>query len=204
MKTKIFFLITIMSITICSYSQEMRTLFSDNKSKTDTYGGYGGPLISTTQMNGSWGLMFGGKGGLVINQKIAIGGIGMALVSNNTFVGGKLNENTKEAMDLTYGAGGIFVEYIFKLGSPVHFSIPLNLMAGGVSINDVNTAMEIESSYAFVLEPGINIEFNVAKQFIPAINISYRQAFGISMVNVSNKDLSGLNIGLIFKFGYFK
>jgi hypothetical protein len=203
MKTKAILFITFMALSIFTYSQEMKSLFSVEKGKNNTYGAYGGPLISATQINGEWGSLLGGKGGIIINQRIALGGVGMGLVSNNTFVESNTEDGVNEILELGYGAGGIFVEYIFKLNSPVHFSIPLNMMVGGASINEVGSNVELESSYLFVLEPGINIEFNVAKQFIPAINISYRQVFGSSLANVSNKDFSGINIGMVFKFGDF-
>ena len=203
MKLKSTIIIALVFLTISSYAQEMKTLFIEYKSKTNTYGGYGGPLMNSIHMNGEWGMVMGGKGGVIINHKIAFGGVGMGLVSNTTFVENGPEVNTNEILNLDFGAGGIFVEYFFMLDSPVRFSIPLNIMTGGVSINDVNTYTEKESSYVFILEPGINMEFNVANQFIPAINISYRQAIGSSLVNISNKDLSGFSIGLIFKFGDF-
>ncbi len=203
MKAKSTIIIVLLFLTISSYAQEMRTLFKESKSRTNTYGGYGGPLINSTQMNGEWGLMLGGRGGVLINHKIAFGGVGMGLVSDNVFVENDSEVNAAESLDLGFGAGGIFVEYIFKPDSPVHFSIPLNMMAGGVSVNDISSNTEIESSYVFIIEPGVNIEFHVANQFIPAINISYRQVIGSSLVNVSDKDLSGLSIGMVFKFGDF-
>ena len=100
--------------------------------------------------------------------------------------------------------GGIFVEYLYQLESPIHFSIPLNLMGGGVSVEDANSNdSEIESSGIFVIEPGINLEFNISKTFIPAINLSYRQAIGSALENLSDQDLSGISFGITLKFGSF-
>lgn len=105
---------------------------------------------------------------------------------------------------MSYGVGGIFVEYILKPESPIHFSIPVNFMAGGISIEDATSdGSEVESSKIFAIEPGINLEFNVSKSFIPALSLSYRQIFGSSLENLSNQDISGVNIGLIFKFGSY-
>ena len=77
-------------------------------------------------------------------------------------------------------------------------------MGGGVSVEDATSDdSEIESSGIFVIEPGINLEFNVSKYFIPGISLSYRQVFGSSLVNLSDQDISGVSIGLMFKFGNF-
>ncbi|MEP0365433.1 MAG: hypothetical protein ABJN36_08130 [Cyclobacteriaceae bacterium] len=201
MKRKILIISLMLSSTFC-FSQEIQALFSSNdSSKTLSFGSYGGPLIETTHINSDWGLAIGGKGGVIINKKFAFGGIGKRLVSRNNFLGNNLNGNESTSLSLSYGSGGVFGEYIFNMVSPLHFSIPINLMAGGVSIEENN--VDIESSTIFIFEPGINLEFNFSKYFISAINVSYRQVFGGSLKNLNNRDLSGLNIGLVFKFGNF-
>ena len=205
MKRKILTL-AFLALSVFGFSQEIKTVF---KSDTNTYGGYGGPLIKMSHINNDWGLIIGGKGGVVINRKLAFGGIGEALITNNDFFGDNLNGDEHSPLNLTYAAGGVFLEYIFNLESPVHISIPINLMAGGIAITD-NTCisenkcdMEVESSGSFIIEPGINLEFNLSKHFISAINISYRQVFGSSLVNLKNEDLSGVSMGIILKFGDF-
>ena len=105
---------------------------------------------------------------------------------------------------MSYGAGGVFFEYVFNIENLIHFSIPLNIMAGGINIYDSKTEIEIESSAFFIIEPGINIDLNVSKHYIQSLYISYRQVLGSSLVNLDDKNISGLNIGLIFKFGYYK
>jgi hypothetical protein len=200
MKKTVLF-IALMSIYATSFSQEIKTLFNNDSTKTKSVGGYGGPFINATQMNNDWGVMLGGKGGVVFNRNFAFGGVGMAMVSNATFTGDDLNGNKNTPLELSYGVGGLFFEYIFKLDKPIHFSVPLNVLAGGVTVSE--NEVEIESSAIFVLEPGINVEFNFSEHFIPGITFSYRQVFGASLTNISNQDISGINIGLMLKFGAF-
>ena len=64
MKTKILIII-LMTFSLAGFTQE-----------EITQGGYGGPLIQVPNINGDWGIMIGGKGGFVFNQRFAIGGIG--------------------------------------------------------------------------------------------------------------------------------
>ncbi|MGB5665899.1 MAG: hypothetical protein WBM53_03540 [Maribacter sp.] len=201
MKRKIL-IIALMLFSTLGFSQEIKTSFSnDSSSKSLSFGGYGGPLIEAPYINNDWGLVIGGKGGVVINRKFAIGGIGKRLVSSNNFLGDNLNGNEEASLNLSYWAGGLFGEYFFKLENPLHISIPINFMAGGIAVNDGNC--EIDSSGIFFIEPGINLEFCISKYFIPALNVSYRQVLGSSLVNLSNQDVSGVNIGLLLKFGKF-
>jgi len=104
---------------------------------------------------------------------------------------------------LEYASSGVFMEYFFNLNRPVHFSIPLSIMGGGVTIKEESTNNEIEQSGMFVIQPGVNLEFNVTKNFIPAVYITYRQVLGSSLENLDKNDLSGISLGLILKFGAF-
>ena len=203
MRTRLL-MIALLAFATFGFSQEVNTLFSNNGSTTKSLGGYGGPLIEVADINSDWGIFIGGKGGVIVNRKFAFGGVGKGLVNAMDFSGDDLNENDDAPLSLTYGVGGVFVEYISNLESPIHFSIPIHLMGGEVTVEDATSSgLEIESSGIFVIEPGINLEFNLAKHFIPGIHISYRQVLGSSLVNLSDQDLSGVNIGLVFKFGAF-
>lgn len=76
-------------------------------------------------------------------------------------------------------------------------------MGGGVTVLDNDSSEEIEQSGMLVLQPGLNVEFNVTTYFVPAIYISYRQVIGSSLENFDNSDPSGLSLGLVLKFGGF-
>jgi len=200
MKT-IILMIAMMAFSSFGFSQETRTLFSNDGTNPKTKGGYGAPFIQVPNINSDWGIIIGGKGGVVLNRKFALGGIGYGLVHSSDFLGDDLNGDINASLNLNHGAGGLFVEYIHKSESPIHFSIPVNIMAGRISVNDATSETEIESSGVFIIEPGINLDFNFSKSFTPALNLSYRLAVGSSLENLSNSDVSGVNIGLIFKFG---
>jgi len=184
-----------------SYAQEIRTLISSDTLKT--FGGYGGPLLETTNIASDWGVLFGGKGGFIMNRKLAFGGIGMAMVNSPVFTGNSSSGSIDTPLQLSYASGGVFFEYVFNLEGPVHLSIPLNIMGGGITINEENTKNEIESSGMFVIQPGLNLEFNVSKHFIPTVYVTYRQVLSSSLENFDNNDLSGISIGLLFKIGSF-
>jgi hypothetical protein len=195
-------IISLIILMANGYAQEIETLMTKDRQSTTSYIGYGGPLLGTTQINKELGLTIGGRGGVVVNKKYAFGGIGFGMVNSPEFTGNNLSDNTNVQLQMSYGAGGVFIEYIFNIENLIHFSIPLNIMAGRINIYDKKAETEIESSAFFIIEPGINIDLNVSKHYTQSLYMSYRQALGSSLINLDDKNISGLNIGLIFKFGY--
>lgn len=195
--------VALISFSNCGFCQNIRTVFKNDSLKTTTYSGFGGPFIKATHIRNDWGILMGGKGGVIINRQFVFGGIGEGLVTNNKFYGDNLKGDSNTPLTYSYGAGGVFFEYIFNMENPVHISIPINFMAGGVSVNDYSSEDEIESSSDFIIEPGVSVEFNFSNYFIAAFNVSYRQAFGLTLVNMDDGDISGVDIGLLFKFGSF-
>ena len=213
---KLNLILSLALIANLSFSQEMKTLFkTDTSAKTSIYGGYGAPFLGAGMLNNgtkdSWGVLVGGKGGVIKNHHFAFGGIGAAVIGNsstsmtdsivstNSFTNKK--DTTSFSHNLWMGYGGIFLEYIFNFDSPIHVSLPLNICAGGLLGGGKYTNAKIKSSSLFIVEPGINFEFNFSKHFVPALNVGYRIATGNSAA--ASKAASGVNVGLILKFGKF-
>ncbi|MEP1095891.1 MAG: hypothetical protein ABJG78_12320 [Cyclobacteriaceae bacterium] len=201
LSNKTILIVLLAFISTAIFSQEMNTIFSKGNSGSASTGAYGGPLVQATQLANNWGLSIGGKGGVIINQRFAFGGIGIGAGSDYSFVGDNFIDDANASLNVSYGAGGIFAEYISDLTNSIHFSVPINFMAGGVSIKDND--IDIESSGVFIIEPGVNLEFNLTESLIPGITFSYKQFMGSSLDNLNDKDLSGMSIGIVFKFGNF-
>jgi len=197
-------------LTTLSYSQDINTFSKRDTTKPFIMGGYGEPFIGGTQLNGDWGIALGIKGGVTFNRKFGFGPVAKVNIGLWEFEGNNLNFNDSADLELFIGSAGIFLEYIFKMESKIHFSIPLNIMVGGVSIredggsgNGKDKDGEVESGGVFILEPAINVDFNVSKFFIPSLHIGYRAVFGSQLYNVTDQDLSGAYFGLGLKFGKF-
>ena len=196
---KLSLIISILFIITSVYAQET---FTTNESQSNTsISGFGGPMLGVTQLNNGLGLAIGGKGGAVFNKRFAFGGLGYGMVNTLEFIGDDLSGNTNATLQMTCGAGGIFFEYILNKGDLLRFSIPVNIMAGGVNIYDFDKENEIESSAFFIIEPGFNIDIKVSNSYTQSLFLSYRLALRSSMVNLSNDAISGLAAGLLFKFG---
>ncbi len=186
---------------IISFMLIMANMNAQDQQTSTSFSGYGGPFVSATQINDDLHLLIGGKGGVVINHKYAFGGLGYGMVYPTDFNGNDLSGNTNASLQKSFGAGGVFFEYIHNSGDLVHFTIPVNLMAGEMGIYEDDGETEIESSGLFIIEPGISLDLNVAETFTPSLYVSYRFALGSSLENIEDEDISGLNVGLIFKFG---
>ncbi len=198
---KAFIIISITLIVTNIQAQETKTLLGTDRPSVTSISGYGGPLIFATQMNDELELSIGGKGGAVFNRKFALGGIGFWKINTPGVSGNNLSDNVNAPLQMSYGAGGVFLEYILNSGGLIGFSIPLNLMAGAINIYNYNTEAEIESSSFFIIEPGISIDLHVSNSYTQSLCISYRQAIGSSLINLEDEDISGLNVGLVFNFG---
>ncbi len=198
---KVSLIIALAFITSLSFSQEMKTIFKKDTTKTNSYGGYGAPMVGASMMGKYWGVMVGGKGGLIRNHHFGVGGIGAAVIGNSA---SSITDTTYTKKDTTHfthnlsmGYGGIYLEYIFNYDSPIHVSFPLNICVGGVLAGGDRSSSKIKSSSVFIVEPGINIEFNFAKHFVPALNVSYK------IISGNSTNLSGIHVGLVFKLGKF-
>lgn len=206
---KISLILLLAIIANLSFSQEMKTLFKNDTAKDNTYGGYGALFVGMGMLNDgtkdSWGVLVGAKGGLIKNHHFAFGGIGAAIIGNSStsIVDSVMSfqDTAKFTHKLSMGYGGFFIEYIFNFESPIHISLPLNMTAGGVFAGGKHSDAKFKSSAIFVIEPGINFEFNFYKHFVPALNIGYRIATGNS--TGASKAASGLNVSLLLKFGKF-
>jgi len=206
MKNIILALALLLIVNSIHSQDEMKTLFKKDTSsikKKNVYGGYGAPFVGITQMDGKMATIVGGKGGVIINHRFGFGGIGAAVIGSNpkavsdtikTKAGNTDSLWIKKTLSMGYG--GVFVEYIFKYSSPIHISIPLNIQVGGVLGGGDHS--NIKSSTVFVVEPGINLEFNFYKFFVPAVHVGYRYLSG----NYSST-LSGVYGSLMLKFGKF-
>ena len=204
-------------LTNISFSQDIKTLFKRDTTKAFHMGGYGEPLAGGTQINQDWGGMIGIKGGVTFNRHFTIGPIAKVYVGFWEFKGNNLNYNDSANLELYMGSIGLFMEYSIKMESPIHITIPLNIMVGGVQINEDTSVdnsfnggnkgnsskYDVESSGLVLIEPGVNIDFNVAKFFVPSISVGYRLATGSRLFNVTDQDLSGIYFGLGLKFGKF-
>lgn len=190
----IFILVGLLSCS--AMAQDETLLGSDIES-----GGYGGPLVTFGEINGETGVFFGGQGGWIINHTFVLGARGYGLVNT---IEAKEFENSR----LEFGCGGALLEYVYASSKLLHFSIQAMIGAGGVQYAQEDyTQGDPEYSYSedafFVLEPGINLELNIHRNFRLSVGATYRYVNGVDYEDLSDSDLSGATAQILLKFGVF-
>lgn len=220
-KTTLLF-ISILAFTVIkaqdSYqNDQIRTVFSGNKSN----GGYGAFTMSYSNIGGYDALVTGGRGAFIFDHVLAIGLGGYGFVNNLDYnYHNPGSSSTNRNLSLAGGYGGLLIEPIVGGKSPVHVAFPILIGGGGVTLVDVygwdywgNPYPGNEYAYDafFVIEPAVELEFNLARFFRLAAAVSYRYTSDINLYRADLVDskqtsedaLRGFNFGLTFKFGKF-
>ena len=194
MKKLVFFLVIVFTLPLLA--QEATLINGEIES-----GGFGGPVLKVTSINGENAVMVGGCGGWIINHSFVLGGGGYGLVTD---VNAKVTDSMHQYIEMGYG--GLELEYIPSSNDLLHLSLGLLVGAGGIGYrhedNDVFNASHKNNSF-FVLEPSVNANPNVTHSFRIAAGISYRYVRGLKSLVSTNADLSEPSAILIFKFGKF-
>lgn len=216
---KLINLLLLLSIVVFSNAQdnyqndEIKTIFSKNRSN----GGYGALTVGYSEIGGRDALVTGARGAFIFDHSFAIGLGGFGFVNNLDYN----NHSNINEYSLAGGYGGIFFEPIVAGRSPVHVSFPVLVGMGGVSVfkdygyewdwdweNKDPNYPSYGTDVFFVVEPGIDVEFNLARFFRLALTASYRYTSdirfsNIDLYNIKEDALRGFNFGMTFKFGKF-
>lgn len=184
---------------------EIQTLFSGHKS----LGFYGGFSLGYSQINNQDALVSGGRLAMIFNHGTAVGLAGYGFVNNMD--GYRWNDDNILRYSLAGGYGGIFIEPIIGGLNPVHVAFPVIFGLGGVAqVRNYGHGYwehpyydTSESDLFFIVEPAVELEFNLARFFRTAATISYRFTTDVELFNVDPEVLQGFMFGLTFKFGKF-
>lgn len=164
-------------------------------------GGYGGPTVAVTSVNGEAALLAGGQGGWILNRRFVIGAAGRGLVTLPD------TEFGEQSAQIQMGYGGLLLEYIGAPAELVHYGLGIVVGGGIAQIVDLpfdpQFDGDLDQSGVFVAEPGARLEVNVTRYFRLGIGGGYRLVRGSDLRTVSNGDLSGLYSRLSFRFGSF-
>lgn len=165
------------------------------------HGGYGGPVVKFTTINDEWEVMVGGRGGWIINHSFVIGGGGYGLVTD--VEAEHIDPSGDVVLELGYGGG--MLEYVGNPNELIHYSVGLLIGGGGVNYvrEFTNTRLYADADVFFVLEPEMNFIVNITTYFRAGVGASYRLISGVDWTGLSDSDIAGLSINMVFKFGDF-
>lgn len=180
-----------LSLSVASYGQT-QTLFSGNQS----YGGFGGPLLEISKVNGQTVADVGGGGALIIND-FFVGGYGLGTEDATVF---DLEE--EEDYDIDFGHGGFWFGYALNQHKLVHLYTSFRIGWGGVEL--LQNDDKKYSDNVFVMAPELGVEINVTDWFKLGLSGGYRYVDGINSLPVlSNEDFTGMYGAITFRFGGF-
>jgi len=187
--------------TSLAMAQEMQSIFSGEIKS----GGYGGPIVKISDIDGETGIWIGAKGGWIINHSLVIGGGGYGLVNN-------INEvqiDPTRTRQLAAGYGGLILEYIFRPLEIIHLNTGFLIGAGGVGHQfkdddeDNNDWDSNNGDAFFAVEPNLGFEINIAKHIRCELGASYLYTSGAELSDLKDEDFKGPAGYLTLKFGDF-
>jgi hypothetical protein len=195
---------------------DIKTIFGNNQI---VHGGYGAASAVFTEFDGKSALLVGARGGWIINHSISLGLGGYGITNNIYFR--DIVENQR--VSLSGGYGGMYIEFIVFPKQPIHVCFPILIGAGGVAYSierefpqldkngdpiDLDPEEErnfflVDDDAYFVIEPGMEIEMNVLRNFRIALGASYRYFGDLDIQSTESDAFDGLAAGITFKFGKF-
>ncbi|RPI02095.1 MAG: hypothetical protein EHM64_14620 [Ignavibacteriae bacterium] len=193
---KKFIVLLLVVFSVSAFAQEQTLISGEIES-----GGFGGPVLKMTNINGENAVMIGGRGGWIINHSFILGGAGYGVVSD---VKAKVTDGIYQYIEMGYG--GLDLEYIASSNDLVHLSIGVLVGGGGIGykLNEMDGFNSSNDKNAFfVLEPSVSANLNVTTYFRIAAGASYRYVSGLKSALSTNGDLSGPSANLTLKFGRF-
>ena len=181
-----------------SAAAQMQTLVNGDV----THGGYGGPLVQATWIDGEPGVMVGGGGAWIVNSTFAIGGAGVGLATLHRADGYEGNKPTLEG-----GYGGLTLEYFHRPQSLLHLSAGTLIGAGGMAVLDGPRTDHDRESFDetafFVARPHVGASLNVTSFFQVFGSAAYRLVVGSTLPGYGDAALSGAEFGIGLRFGSF-
>ncbi|MCO5062522.1 MAG: hypothetical protein M9963_11120 [Kiritimatiellae bacterium] len=150
--------------------------------------------LKFSDFGGDSGFIGGAQIGGILNDKLAIGLAGYALLSEVDVAPN--GYNNPEAFDLAYG--GLALEYTLYSENLIHVSLG-GVIAGGQIRLDRTLGGDDKKLNLFIIEPQFNLLLNITQRSELGIGIGYRHAepSNENIEGLEKGDLSGL-VGTLF------
>jgi len=211
MKTFInLFFFLFLSTSVPINAQESDDYIEFNDRKNIVHGVYLGIVTHYGEIKGKDTYLLGVKFAYVANRQFEVGFVVKGLYSNQNFTG-LLSTNE----DLASIYMGLHFEPILFRESIINLSFPLLIGGGAAKYVDGNLVSrndELEIDFKegiddwdsfFVLEPGVNLLFNVSRYFQIEAGVRYRLSSKITINPSSVNRINGFSAGLGIKLGVF-
>jgi len=172
-KVSIVFMLLAFAVSVSA--QEQNPAKDDMKNAS-----FFGPVVRFTSIRKQAGVMAGLRGSWPVGRSLALGGAAYFLISKVNAPEDALPLEGPLDVDLTYL--GFELEYFLN---PSFFRS--NEQSG-------------ETAFMFIVEPGGNVEWTVAKWLRLMAGVSYRLVSGTRQEKLTDRDLRGPSVTIAFKF----
>lgn len=170
-------------------------------------GGFGALSFRSTKFRDESMVLAGLRGGWIINRTLGIGIEGHGIIPTAKFE----DIEAGQEVNILGGYGGMFLELIFFSNEVVHVTFPVSGGAGWLGYhltNEDNTTpgpleSEVDSDVFWYVEPGANLEFNIARNFRLDLGVSKRFTQDLELINTETDAFDKLNYYITLKIGGF-
>lgn len=177
------------------------------ESERVTHGGFFGPVVKFSSMNGENAQLWGVRGGWILNLErghtFVFGG-GAYGVVNDVAASGVTSGGEPVLLGVDYG--GLEAAYVNRVFRWVHVSAQTLIGMGGIDYRDGEDDFlaENEKGDGFVVvEPGLHVTLNVASFLRLGGGVSYRLVHGVRLSGARDDDLSGVTGVVALQLGSF-
>ena len=199
----------LLSLPVCGIAQDETDYVEFNDRKNVVHGVYLGLNMAYGEIKNKDTFFTGLKVAYVANQQFEVGLSTVGFYSQQNLTGA-LSANNE---DLIGGYVGLHLEPIFFSKSLVNLSFPVLIGAGAVGYVDGDFFENDDYDYdhddfetadaIFVLEPGVNLLFNVSRYLQLEAGVKYRFSSHIDLTPNSISRISGFSGGIGVKVGIF-
>lgn len=155
-----------------------------------------------TQIYGSPALLLGGFSGWQINDSLLIGTEGYIIL--NPIQAPSVVQNYSSTYNIGLFYGGLKCEYNTNPSKLLHFNGDILVGAGWVKyIAPDYNFMSGSGAICLVIEPGVNAMLKVTGSTEAGLGVSYRWVSGLNINGLTDNDLTGVSVNLIFRFVEF-
>ncbi|MGB5818256.1 MAG: hypothetical protein WBG90_02135 [Saonia sp.] len=185
-------------------AQDSTDYLEFNDRRNVVHGVYLGLTTHYGEINNKSAYFTGIKIAYVANQQFEVGLAVTGFYSEQDF----FNTVNLRDEDLIGGYAGLHLEPIFFSKSRVNLSFPVLIGAGAVGYVGDNFDDDLDDDFddadaLFVLEPGVNMLFNVSRYLQLEAGFKYRFSNKIDVVSSDISRLNGFSAGLGIKVGIF-
>lgn len=208
-RSLVFIGVMLLPLFSCAQGDRPRAVFDS----LDISGGFFGFNMRYTEVMGTNAVLLGMSAGIVVNDNLNVGLVGVfstSVVKNNgyeRFLNDSLGVNTQAGLEMSYGYGGLLVEPVLFHRSPYHLTIPVVIGVGGVNYgyplpgsDSGDRRSKVAGQAFFALEPGLELEVTVVRQLRIGIGASYLYTSDLDLPQTSPDALRTIMYRLTLKW----